>query len=152
MEWEKIAIQKMELKDVEGILSIEDSGSLTPWSKKMFIEEMKHPFAFCYILRGENGSMSPVFGYICFRNMDQESELFNLWVHPRYRQRGIGKRLMQFYIDFSLRMGIKTFFLEVHSSSLSAIHLYQYFSYQAFGMRKKFYQGKFDALLMMKKV
>lgn len=147
-----MGIQKMELKDVEDILSIEDSDSLTPWSKKMFIEEMKHPFAFCYVLRGENGSTSPVFGYICFRNMVQESELLNLWVHPRYRQQGIGRKLMEFYIDFNLRMGIKAFYLEVHSSNPSAIHLYHSFSYQAFGYRKKFYQGKFDALLMMKKV
>jgi ribosomal protein S18 acetylase RimI-like enzyme len=64
---------------------------------------------------------------------------------------GLGKELMKFYIDFSRERGITTFYLEVHSSNQPAIHLYRLFSYQSSGMRKKFYQGKWDALLMTKK-
>jgi ribosomal protein S18 acetylase RimI-like enzyme len=64
---------------------------------------------------------------------------------------GIGKKLMQFYIGFCRKMKIKTFYLEVNALNQSAVHLYQHFSYQSLGMRRKFYQGKFDALLMTKK-
>ena len=91
-------------------------------------------------------------GFICFRNVEDESELLNICVHPQYRQLGIGKRLMQFYIGFSPRKKIRTFYLEVNSSNLPAINLYQSFSYQSLGIRKKFYQGRFDAILMVKKV
>jgi ribosomal protein S18 acetylase RimI-like enzyme len=59
---------------------------------------------------------------------------------------------MQFYIDFSSQRGAKTFYLEANSSNEPAIRLYQHFSYQSFGMRKKFYQKQFDALLMTRKV
>ena len=152
MEWEKVAIQKMDIQDLEEVLSIESSSSLTPWSKNMFIKEMRNHFAHCFVIRKEESPRQPVIGFICFRNMTDESELLNICVHPHYRQLGIGKKLMEYYIDFSSRVGIKTFYLEVHSSNQSAIHLYQRFSYQSSGMRKKFYQGKFDALLMMKKV
>jgi ribosomal protein S18 acetylase RimI-like enzyme len=59
---------------------------------------------------------------------------------------------MEFYIELSSRRGSRAFYLEVNSSNQSAIRLYRSFSYQPFGARKKFYQGKLDALLMVKKV
>jgi len=152
MEWEKVTIQKMDIKDLDEVFSIETSDSLPPWSRNMFVEEMRNPFAYCFVTKREDGSKQPVIGFVCFRNMAEESELLKICVHPVYRQLGVGKKLMTFYIDFSREKGIKTFYLEVHSSNHSAIHLYHLFSYQSSGMRKNFYQGKFDALLMTKKV
>ena len=141
----------MNIKDLDEVLSIETSGSLAPWSKNMFIEEMRNAFAFCFVIRKEDRPEGPVIGFICFRNITEESELLKICVHPDYRELGVGKSLMKFYLDFSRERGIKTFYLEVYSSNHSAIHLYQLFSYQPSGMRKEFYQGEFDALLMTKK-
>ena len=152
MEWEKEAIQKMDIDDLDEVLAIDNSSSLTPWSKKMFIKEIRNPFTNCFVIKMEEGKKPSVIGFICFQTIKDESELHNICVHPLYRQLGMGKKMMQFYIDFCSQIGIKSFYLEVHSSNQSAIRLYQYFSYQPFGMRKKFYQGKFDALLMTKKV
>jgi ribosomal-protein-alanine N-acetyltransferase len=152
VEWEKVSIQKMDIKDLDEVLSIEISDPLTSWSKNMFMEEIRNPFAYCFVMKMEEGSKQPVIGFICFRNVTDESELLNICVHPVYRQLGVGKKLMEFYIDFSRQRGSKTFYLEVHSSNHSAIHLYHLFSYQSSGIRKNFYQGKFDALLMMKTV
>jgi len=97
-------------------------------------------------------SSHPVVGFICFRNIEDESELLNICVHPHYRQSGIGKKLMQFYTGFCIKKKIKAFYLEVNASNRSAVHLYQSFSYQQLGIRKKFYQGKSDAFLMARKV
>jgi ribosomal-protein-alanine N-acetyltransferase len=149
---ERIGIQKMDAQDLEEVLFIETSTSLTPWSLKMFIEEMQNPLAYCFVMKHEDGSKPSVISFICFQNVIEESELLNIGVHPHYRQLGLGKKLMQFYIDFCHPLGIKTFYLEVNTSNQGAIHLYQCFSYEPLGVRKKFYQGKFDALLMMKKV
>jgi ribosomal-protein-alanine N-acetyltransferase len=151
VEWEKTAIQEMDIKDLDDVLLIETSGPPAPWSRNMFIEEMRNAFAFCFVIKKEDGFKRPLIGFICFRNMAEESELLKICVHPDYRQLGVGKELMKFYIDFCRQRGIKTFYLEVYSSNYSAIHLYQFFSYEPSGMRKKFYQGKYDALLMTKK-
>jgi [ribosomal protein S18]-alanine N-acetyltransferase len=152
MEWERVTIQKMNVQDLEEVVSMETSSSLTPWSKNIFIKEIENYFSHCFVIKTGEPPHPLVIGYICFRNVKDESELLNLCVHPQYRQLGIGKKLMEYYMDYCSRKGIKTFYLEVNSSNGSAIHLYQCFSYQSFGMRKKFYQGKLDALLMMKKV
>lgn len=151
LESEKVTIQKMEVKNLAEVLFIESSDSLTPWSRDMFVEEMRNPLGYCYVMRRKDESKHPVIGFICFRNITEESELLKISVHPGYRQLGLGKELMKFYIDFSRERGITTFYLEVHSSNQPAIHLYRLFSYQSSGMRKKFYQGKWDALLMTKK-
>ena len=146
-------IQKMISQDLDEVLAIEASASSTPWSKKMFSEEMQNPGSCCFVIKIEIELKQPIIGFICFRNMaEEESELLNIAVHPHYRRLGIGRKLMQFYIDFSSQRGVKTFYLETNSSNEPAIRLYQHFSYQSFGMRKKFYQRQFDALLMMKNV
>ena len=152
MQWEKVTIQEMDVKDLDEVLIIETSASSTPWSKNMFAGEMQNLLSRCFVIKIEVKSGHPIIGFICFRNMAEESELLNIAVHPQYRRLGVGTKLMQSYIDFSSQRGIKTFYLEVNSSNQPAIHLYQLFSYQSSGRRKRFYQGKFDALLMMKKV
>ena len=136
---------------MDEVLSIDRSFSLNPWSEEMFIEELRNPFAHCFIHKGEGQERDAIVGFVCFRNLGEESELLNIGVHPLHRRMGIGKKLMQFYLDFSEGMQVKMFYLEVHISNPSAIGLYQSFSYHPIGTRKKFYQGKFDALIMVRK-
>jgi ribosomal-protein-alanine N-acetyltransferase len=141
----------MDTKDLSEVVALATSSASNPWSRNMFVEEMLNPLAHCFILKVRAVSEHPLMGFICFRNIEDESELLNICVHPQYRQLGIGKKLMQFYIGFCSQMKIKKFYLEVDSLNQSAIHLYLLFSYQSVGIRKKLYRGKFDALLMVKK-
>jgi len=144
-------IEKMEREHLDEVLLIETSSSLTPWSKEMFLEELRNPLAHSFIYRVDEAQGQPLAGFICFRNIGEESELLNIGVHPLFRRMGIGRKLMQFYVEFSKAKQIKTFYLEVHVSNPLAIRLYEGFSYQPSGTRKKFYQGKFDALMMVRR-
>ena len=141
----------MENKDLDAVSDMEASSSLNPWSKNMFTEEMKNPFAHCFVIKMKGILNAQVLGFICFRNIGDESELLKICVHHQYRRMGIGKKLMQFYMFLCKKMKAKTFYLEVNSSNQPALHLYQLFSYESLGMRKRFYQGEFDALLMVRK-
>jgi ribosomal-protein-alanine N-acetyltransferase len=152
MEWEKMTIQRMDIQDLDEVVSIESSFCGAPWSKRMFVEEMRNPHACCFVMKVEDRRRQRVIGFICFRDVAGESELLNICVDSDYRQLGVGKRLMEFYVEFSRRRGIKTFHLEVHSANHSAIRLYRMFSYETSGTRRKFYQGGVDALLMTKRV
>jgi [ribosomal protein S18]-alanine N-acetyltransferase len=145
-------IEKMDREHLDEVLFIETSSSLTPWSKEMFLEELRNPLAHSFVYhRVDEAQGSHLAGFICFRNIGEESELLNIAVHPLYRRKGIGRKLMQYYMELGRAKQIKTFYLEVHVSNPPAIRLYQGFSYQPVGMRKKFYQGKFDALMMVKR-
>lgn len=151
--WDQATIKKMEIEDVEGAFHITVTMTFNPWSKKMILEEIAHPFSHCFLLHQstEPGETLPL-GFLCFRQVGEESELLNLCIGPEFRQRGLGKRLMSFYINFCEGKGVNTYFLEVGQSNTPAIHLYRSFGFRPLGKRKNFYQGKYDALLMTRKV
>jgi ribosomal protein S18 acetylase RimI-like enzyme len=165
----------MNFGDLGEIHPMEVIASPTPWSKNMFVQEIQSPFSHCFTMKSirigtsRNGCRTDtvvptpdhgtkelpenrIIGFICFRSVAGESELLNICVHSQYRQLGIGRMLMEFYIGFCNRMDVRVFYLEVNSSNHSAIHLYQSLSYHFYGIRKRFYQDRFDALLMVKKM
>lgn len=148
-ECDQLTIRKMKVEDVENILPIAAANLLNPWSKNMFLEELAQPFSHCFILsRKNNGHKDSPLGFICFRNLGEESELLNIAVTPLHRQKGLAKKLMECYIDFSYQSGVKKYYLEVNPHNIPAVRLYQSFAYQPAGKRKDFYQGKYEALVM----
>jgi len=139
----------MEIEDVDEIVAIAATSPLNPWSKDMFLGEVAHPLSHCFLVRGENDHNKDIpLGFICFRNIGEESELLNICIHPMHRQKGLGKILMEFYIDFCSKKGVKNYYLEVNPLNIHAVRLYQSFAFQPAGKRKDFYQEKYDALLM----
>lgn len=151
--WDLVTIRRMEVEDVERVLPIAAETAYNPWSKKMILEEMAHPFSYCFIIHQRTESKETLLlGFLCFRQIGEESELLNLCIHPEFRQQGLGKKLMSFYIDFCEKMGANKYFLEVNISNAPAIHLYHLFGFCSLGKRKKFYQGRQDALLMTRSV
>jgi len=144
-------IAKMSLEDFQEVLTISTSFPLVPWTQRMFLEEMANPLSHCFVAKLERNHGASVIGFICFRNVEDESELLHLCVHPHHRQKGIGKRLMQFYIDFCIQRGIHSFYLEVDPSNQPALHLYKGFSYNLLKVRKNFFQGNQEGWVMVKK-
>lgn len=142
---------KMEVSDLDEVVELDTSSRLTPWSRPSFLEELKNPFSYCYTLRRRRGSHDQIVGIICFRILDEESELLILAIHPQYRQQGLGRKLMKFYFDFCSRKKVETFYLEAGAFNQPAIRLYQSFAYQPIGKRPNYYQGKEDALLLLRR-
>lgn len=144
-------IDRMEVSDLDEVVDIDASSRATPWSRQSFLEELGNPFSFCFTLKRRSGVHDQTSGFICFRIVDEESELLVLAIHPQCRQQGWGKKLMKFYLDFCSQRKVKTFCLETGVSNQPAIRLYQSFAYEPVGARSKFYPGREDALLMMRK-
>jgi ribosomal-protein-alanine N-acetyltransferase len=146
---DQLTIRRMKIEDVEDILPIAATALLNPWSKNMFFEELAQPFSHCFLLSRESDASKGIpIGFICFRNLGEESELLHIAVAPYHRQKGLAKKLMEFYFDFCYQRGVKKYYLEVHPQNIPALRLYQSFAYQPIGKRKNFYQGKYDALVM----
>ncbi len=145
-------ILRMGLDDLQEVLSISASYTLNLWTEKMFLEEMNNPTSHCFVAKLKRGNDLSVIGFICFRNLGSETELLHLCVHPKYRRQGVGKRLMQYYMDFCIQRGIRTYYLEVDPSNEPALHLYKGFSYKPLSVRKDFYQGGREGLVMGKEI
>ncbi len=150
MDLNKFKIERTEINDLEKIVSLTSSNEANPWSKNMILEELRNPYSHCFSFKNGSELNNNVVGFICFRVIGDESELLNICVHPEYRNSGVGKRLMEFYINFCKSNNIRRLHLEVNVSNQSAIHLYKSLSFKPIRIINKFYQGKFDAIHMVK--
>jgi ribosomal-protein-alanine N-acetyltransferase len=144
-------IQKMGESDLQEVVQMDASSRSIPWSRQSFLQELQNPFSYCFTLRMKIDSHDQNIGFLCFRIVEEESEILSLVIHPKFRCKGLGKHLMTFYIDFCSRREIKAFYLETAASNQAAIRLYRSFSYFPIGVRPKYYQGKEDALLMARR-
>ena len=138
--------------ELEAVQRIAATNSVNPWTEEMFRKEMGSPLSHCYIIENGGDSGDSVLGFLCFRVIAEESELLNLGVHPEHQEKGWGRALMDFYLRFCREAKVKTSYLEVDSLNHRALRLYESLSYQAVGKRKRFYQGKRDALVLKREV
>ena len=65
---------------------------------------------------------------------------------------GIGSILLKHLISYAKSLNLKTITLEVNEHNLSAIRLYAKFDFDHIGIRKKYYNGESDAIIMSKKI
>jgi len=151
MTWDA-TIQKMTFDDLDEVVGMESDCSLVPWSREMFVHEMSSPLTYCFTLRTKEPPRAELAGFLCFRTVEDESELLNLCVHPAYRRMGFALEMMTFYIHFCRTTNIRQLFLEVGCTNEAAVRLYESLSYKPVGKRSKFYQGRFDAWIMRRDV
>ena len=80
-----------------------------------------------------------------------EAHILNVCVHPEYRSRGLGSRLLQRLLTLARKHGADTAFLEVRISNRAALGLYQKLGFNEIGLRRGYYpleDGKEDAVLL----
>lgn len=83
------------------------------------------------------------------RRRQQVAWIATIAVHPEYRGRGIGGRLMQVAEEQS---GMPRMRLSVRASNKSAQRLYQGRGYEQIDVWPQYYQGDEDAIVMEKKL
>ena len=83
------------------------------------------------------------------KSVTGETEIFNVAVSPEFRRKGIGKALIEKFIKTVREKDTQVIFLEVRTSTLSAISLYEKTGFVFCGIRKDYYTDpKENAILM----
>ena len=130
---------------MNGILDIETLSFSSPWSSGAFMQEINNPISHLWALLA-NG---PLAGYMCFWLFDTEIELINLAIHPHWRGKGCGKRLMEKMVETGVSKGIHQIWLDVRVSNETAQRLYCGLGFEAVGRRRGYYTDtREDALVM----
>ncbi|MDR6983825.1 ribosomal-protein-alanine N-acetyltransferase [Rheinheimera pacifica] len=146
----KVAMNKFELlsrDDIAAVLRIEQAANNYPWTEAAFASSFADSY-FSYKLLDNAGN---ILGFYIAQLILEQLELFNICVAPTEQGKGYGHALMQHFLHEGRTRGATEVFLEVRSSNLSAIVLYQRYGFTATGLRKGYYvssAGKEDALLM----
>lgn len=134
----------MREEDLDQVLTIEETSFSSPWSRKSFEAELKKEFGISLVVLDDNR----IVGYLVEWLVADEIHIANIAVHPGWRQRGIGERLMQEVIRNS--SGFCWIRLEVRRSNKAARELYAKLGFREVGVRRNYYvQEGEDAILMV---
>lgn len=89
-----------------------------------------------------------VMGYLGMWRIVDEVHYGNLAVRPEYRRRGIANKLVAYSIDYAKLNDCRGITLEVRSTNLPAIKLYEKNGFKILGKRLNYYSDSTDALIM----
>jgi len=140
-------IAALEQSDLAAVAEIERLSFPTPWSLSSFRYELvENPYATLFGVRAERG---PVVAFACVWVIDQEIKINNLAVHPLWRGRGLGGRLVAFVLAFGREQGCTEATLEVRPSNGPALHLYGRAGFRVAGRRRGYYSDTHEDALVM---
>jgi ribosomal-protein-alanine N-acetyltransferase len=82
----------------------------------------------------------------------EEAQILDIAVDPLQRGRGIARLLMDHAISVARKKAAELLALEVRSTNIAAITLYEQYGFVRSGLRPKYYEGRDDAVLMEKEL
>ncbi len=138
-------IKRLSEENSSAVAEIEKLCFSHPWSEATVSSEIKSGFAdFFGAFCGDE-----LAGYIGGRTIAGETEIFNVAVSQKFRRKGIAKALIEKFIETVREKDSQVIFLEVRTSNLGAISLYEKSGFVFCGIRKDYYTDpKENAILM----
>lgn len=131
---------------VSGIAEIEKLCFATPWSENQILSEIQNPLTE-YSIALHNGK---VVGYGGFWSVAGDAQITNIAVHPDFQGMQIGSHILENLLNIAKNRECIQLTLEVRESNTKAINLYNKYGFETVGMRKNYYEGKENAILMTK--
>lgn len=138
----QVKLSKIVKKDISDILKIENSCFSNTWTKEMLEMELNFNDSINLKLR----LYSKLVAYIFARNFIDSFHILNIAVHKDYRKKGLAKKLLEELIK-KINLPI---LLEVRTTNKAAINLYEKFNFKKIYTRKKYYDNKVDAIVMLR--
>lgn len=127
-------------------MAIEKRAYEFPWSIGIFSDCLRVGYC-CWAYEEDN----QIIGYAVMSVAVGEAHILNLTVQPESRRRGIGKKLMQQFIQLARQHDADVLMLEVRPSNIAAISLYAKLGFNEISARKDYYpaaRGREDALIL----
>jgi len=139
-------IQKMCFQHLPYVVAVEKQSFKHPWSYSLFLSELSNKIAHYFVALLD----SKLIGYIGLWIYLREAHITTFAIHPAFRRKGYGKRLLHHAFEFARSKGCKEILLEVRTSNKVAQALYRKLGFSQIGLRKSYYSDGEDALVMKK--
>ncbi|MCO4784304.1 MAG: ribosomal protein S18-alanine N-acetyltransferase [Marinomonas atlantica] len=141
-------LREATLSDAEAIDALERLSDPHPWSEGLIREALQSRQN--WVL--ESTEKSHLVGWLTASALFDQSELELVVTDASKRRLGLGKRLLQQWLDWAGNQGCTEGLLEVRESNQGAIALYKQFGFEQVGSRKNYYSlaegGHEHAVLM----
>ena len=141
-----LPVRPMKEVDLDQVLAIEQACFPRAWNRDHFLAEITSVQSTPVVV-DLDGSVA---GYLCLTVLLDEAEILDVAVAPAFQGKGIGAALVAWACSEALRQGADLIRLEVRSTSLPAIMLYERSGFVRCGIRKAYYEQGIDAFLMEK--
>jgi ribosomal-protein-alanine N-acetyltransferase len=140
-----IAVRRMCLEDIDGVMEVDRDCFSIPWSRESFMMELESSLSTYVVAVDDDG----VLGYGGFYMVLDQVEITNIAVITKVRGKGIGKSILEALIKLAVIGGGRVVNLDVRSSNEAAKALYYSYGFKLVGIRKGYYQKPDeDALLL----
>ncbi len=141
-----VMVQPMTVADLPDVQVIERVSFTTPWPANAYRQELEANRLAHYLV-ARIGERIVAYGGIWL--MVDEAHVTTFAVHPGYRRRGIGERLLLALLDLAIDRQAREATLEVRLSNLPARRLYEKYGFRPVGIRPRYYSdNQEDALIM----
>ncbi|MDI6591774.1 MAG: ribosomal protein S18-alanine N-acetyltransferase [Patescibacteria group bacterium] len=150
-----VKLRQFSFPDLDRILEIEKVSfpNREAWSREYFEKlYFKYPKGFI-VAENKNEIVGYTIGQPKNRVPTKRvAEIISLAVAPDWRQKGIGKALIEFLINHFRQKNIKEIFLNVRTKNKAAISFYQKLGFKILKTIKNYYKNGDDAYLMKKEI
>jgi [ribosomal protein S18]-alanine N-acetyltransferase len=144
----ELVFAAMVRRDLPVVIELERKAFSHPWTPEVFLRELRLPFSKIVLARLAEEPNGVVVGYLCRWLTAGVLEIQNVAVHPEWRRRSIGRRLVEHTLTEGSQLGAQTALLEVRRHNVPAISLYRLLGFRETGVRPRYYADGEDALLM----
>lgn len=140
-------IRLMELKDLPIVLKLEESLYKSPWTEKMFMDELtENKFAYLFVLCNENY----ILGYYGMWIVNDYATITKVSICKELQGKKLSNILMVDLINRCIDADASVIDLEVRVSNEPAKKLYEKYGFKNVGIRKGYYNDGEDAIVMVK--
>jgi len=146
VETRRLRIRPMTGADLPAVQLIERASFATPWPPHAYRQELEANRLAHYLVATLGGE---VVAYGGIWLMVDEAHVTTFAVHPRYRRRRIGERLLLSLLDLSVDRHAREATLEVRLSNLAARRLYEKYGFRPVGIRPRYYSDNGEDALIM---
>ena len=141
-----IELRRLEPRDLDTVEEIEQASYPTPWSRLMFVAELRKPSSVAIGAYSEEGDLV---GYAFVSRYVDAWHVMNVAVATDHRRRGIATTLLERVFEVTASDSRSGYTLEVRVSNAHAIRLYERLGFEARGIRRGYYtDNREDALIM----
>lgn len=144
MDLSKIKIDTMTISDLDEIKDVLSENFNNFWNYKIFKDELVNTNSSYLILRYNN----EIVCYAGVKIIIDEADIMNIVTKKDKRNVGFAKLLLNALINIVKEHNCKQINLEVNENNIPAIRLYESFGFKQVGLRKKYYDGIDNAILM----
>ena len=141
-----IKIEKMTFEDFKSIENVLQTEFDEFWTPSILKSELESSLSKYIVAKNED----EVVGFAGIIILPDDVEITNIVTIKNERKKGIGKLLLDKLIQMAFELK-KDISLEVNEENNAAINLYKKAGFEEVGIRKKYYNGKNNAIIMTKK-